>query len=44
MREVFEQQQSVHEHVSLRMKLRRLLDALHRRDFRQHFAQQARLV
>src|ERR1700723_1604789 len=34
----------MHEHVALRMELRRLLDSLHRRNLRQHFLQQSALV
>ena len=39
-----QQQQGVHEDVALGMKLRGLLDALHARDLRQQFAQQAAFV
>ena len=40
----FQQEQRVHKNVALGVKLGRLLDSLHRRNFRQHLAQQAALV
>src|SRR5436190_7916655 len=39
-----EQEQSVHEDIAFRMKLRRLLDTPHSLDFRENFSQQSRLV
>src|ERR1700751_1479661 len=44
MRQFFKQKERVDEDVSFRMKLCRLLHALHGGDFRQHLAQQPRLV
>ena len=44
MRQILEQQQRVHKNVAFGMEFRRLLHALHRRNFRQDFAQQAGLV
>src|ERR1700730_12069458 len=40
----FQQKQGVHENIALRMKLRRLLHALHRRNFRQNLLQQTSFV
>src|SRR4029077_15074545 len=44
VRQLLKQQQGVHKNVALGMELRRLLDALHRGNLRQDFAEEASLV
>ena len=44
LRQMIEQQQRVHKHIAFGMELRRLLHALHRRNFRQHMLEQAAFI
>ena len=44
MRQLFEQQQRVHEHIAFGMKLWRLFYPLHSFDLGQHFAEQPSFV
>src|ERR1700733_5791387 len=44
MREMLEQQESMDKHIPFRMKLQRLFDTFHHRDFGKHFLEQAALI